>query len=71
MNLMHKHVCYFTVFDHRNTQNYESDEHAGKHCGITLIKWIFANQIVQDAHGDQVLQIKLEHAPPFGFVIVH
>ena len=57
MDLMHEHICNFTVFNHAYTQNDERNKHAWEHCRIALIKRVLADQIKEDAHGDQVFQI--------------
>lgn len=71
MHLMNQHIGDLTILDHAYSQNYESDEHARQHRWVTLIEWVFADKVKKNAHWDQIFQIQLEHAPPFGPVVIH
>jgi hypothetical protein len=68
---MDEHIRHLTILDHAYSKDYESYKHAWEHRRVTLIKRILADQVKQNTHGDDVFQIKLEHAPPLWPVVVH
>jgi hypothetical protein len=70
VDLMHKHVGHLTVLDHGDGEGNECNEHAWEHRWITLIEGVLADQIIQDGHRHQELEIKLKHAPPLWPVVI-
>jgi hypothetical protein len=67
---MDKHIGHLTVLNHGNTQGYKCDKHAREHGWIALVERVLAYEVKENGHGDQELQIELEHAPLLRPVVV-